>query len=772
MDSKKWIIASSVDVPPELQEAVGGHPLVAETLFRRGITTLDAAQRFLDPTHYTPASPFDLPDMDRAVERIERAISDGERVCVWGDFDVDGQTASALLVSALHELGADVNYYIPNRYTEGHGVHVGRLESLIDDGANVILTCDTGIAAHEAVDYCNERGVDVVITDHHQLAPTLPDAYAAVNPQRLDASHPLHTLPGVGCAFKLVEALYARRGWTERTTQFLDLVALGIVADVATQTGDTRYLLQRGLDVLRQTKRLGLQAMMQNADIVADQINAETIGFGFGPRMNALGRLGDANEAVELLTTDNPATAQILANRLEGLNHERRNQTTQIYEAALAQIEDDKSLVENYSVLMLNHESWSGGVVGIVASRLAEKFNRPVILLVSPPNEPAHGSARSVDGVDITAAIAQHSDLLDGFGGHTQAAGMSLPAENIRLFRRELSATVREMRGEQDAIAPLHIDATLPLGALSLDLVDDLARLAPFGAGNPSLVLATERVQVKSTRTLGRDGKHLRVVIADDHDDTREVVWWNADADSLPKTPFDLAYTASANTFKGERRLQLTWLDARLRNEPITDFSQRRDVTVIDHRDAPNPQDALENFLRECDERVVIWREGTPRQDVRGVARKDLTPAPVLVVWSAPPGLAVLQDALHRVNPHTIVLFGVDPLADSVNGFLSRFGGAVKHTLNAKHGQTTLDALSGALAHDPATIRMGLVWMQTRGKITFIENDGTLHLTADDSHADPDQKATTTAKLTQALQEAAHFRAYFRTADANSFLHK
>ncbi|MGD1992963.1 MAG: DHH family phosphoesterase, partial [Anaerolineae bacterium] len=320
MIERTWVEPPDVDVPPDLRAQVGGHPLVAETLVRRGIRDVARARTFLDPDQYSSASPFELPGLETAVERLERAIATGESICVWGDFDVDGQTATTLLVSTLDDLGARVRYHIPDRQKRSHGVHLPKLKSLIAEGVDLVLTCDTGITAHQAVAYAQERGVDVVVTDHHDLPETLPPARAVVDPKMLPQDHPLRELPGVGVAYELAQALYERAGRPEAVRQHLDLVALGIVADVATQTGDVRYLLQRGLEALRRTERLGLRALMEQAGIRRESVDEEDIGFGLAPRLNALGRLDDANVAVELLTTEDLARARVLASMLEGLN--------------------------------------------------------------------------------------------------------------------------------------------------------------------------------------------------------------------------------------------------------------------------------------------------------------------------------------------------------------------------------------------------------------------------------------------------------------------
>ena len=392
---RDWIEPPKVEVPNSLRAAVGGHPLVAETLVRRGIRDSRAARAFLDPTHYHPTSPSALPHAERAAERLEHAILLGERICVWGDFDVDGQTATTILVSALRDLGASVFFHIPNREREGHGIDLTALEEVLAKGVDVLLTCDTGITAHDGVESASQQSVDVIITDHHDLPPTIPPAYAATDPKMLPQTHALRELPGVGVAYKLAQLLYRRAGRAEEATRHLDLAALGIVADVATQTGDVRFLLQRGLEALRRTERLGLRTLMEIAELDPTGLTEEHIGFELAPRLNALGRLADASPAVELLTTDDLERARILAHQLDGLNARRKMLCDQVTQAAEAQLERDPSLLD-HGALELSHPRWPGGVIGIVAGRLAERYHRPVILITAPPGELARGSARSI----------------------------------------------------------------------------------------------------------------------------------------------------------------------------------------------------------------------------------------------------------------------------------------------------------------------------------------------------------------------------------------
>ncbi|HQY95065.1 DHH family phosphoesterase, partial [Caldilinea sp.] len=416
--TQPWITKPSVTPSPELVAAVGGHPLVAQLLAQRGIDTPAKAIPFLDADAYTPAPPSALLGVDAAASLLHDAIARQQNLLVWGDFDVDGQTSTALLVTALRTLAGDarVHFHVPNRFEESHGIRVPKLkEKLAEFPADLLVTCDTGIAEAAGVGYARDCGLTVVITDHHDLSAefhgltpgvdplwgrspvevgveSVLRADAIVNPKFLPDSDPLRTLPGVGVAYKLVQRLFALAGRSGEEAEMLDLVALGIVADVAEQVNDARYLLQRGLERLRTTKRVGLMALMQISRVDATKLTAESIGFQLGPRMNALGRLDDATVSVELLSTRDPIRAGQLANKLERLNQERRLLTSQITKSALELIERDQSLLD-FNALVLTHPQWHAGIVGIVASRLVEEFGKPALLLLNPPGEVARGSA-------------------------------------------------------------------------------------------------------------------------------------------------------------------------------------------------------------------------------------------------------------------------------------------------------------------------------------------------------------------------------------------
>ena len=713
---KTWLDPQPVTVPEALRAAVGGHPVVAECLVQRGMDTPQAARQFLDPAAYTPAAPDELPDMDKAVQRVQQAIRDHQMVLVWGDFDVDGQTASALLVAALRDLGAHVRYHIPNRFTEGHGIHLPTLKKLLDEGADLVLTCDTGIAAHEAVSYAQSRGVDVVITDHHTLPQTLPPAHAAVNPMRLPEGHPLRELSGVGTAYQLVRALYG----SQPSDHLLDLVALGTIADVMVQVDDTRYWLQRGLAVLRDSPRPALRAMLQRAEINPAELTENEVAFALAPRLNALGRLADANPAVELLTTSDGAVIAERVNELEGLNQKRRFLTRQVYQAALQKIEEDPSLLK-YAALVVSGEGWHTGVVGIVASRLADEFQCPVVVL-SEHDGIASGSARSVAGCDIVAAFASQAHLLSSYGGHNMAAGLSLPAEQVTAFRRGLSPIVREQLGQAEIQPQLQIDAYLNLSEIDLDFADDIARLAPFGNGNPPLVLATRGVQVKSRRTLGRRGDHLELRIADEAGHEQRVIWWSGDLDSVPQGRFDLAYTVRPNAFNGRREALVEWLDARP-VEGSTGVVELQPVyTVVDCRREPASVALLERLLREYPE-ALVWREGAP--EVEGVDRYHLTKADTLIVWTVPPDPLTWHAALNVTQPQTLVLCAHHPPFEAPEALLRHLAGLLKYAYQHKGGLVYVSDLATLTGQTEQTILRALNWLnrQTTLRLSALSED-------------------------------------------------
>jgi single-stranded-DNA-specific exonuclease len=767
-----WSEPLEIFVPENLASFVGGHPLVSQVLVRRGIQDASSARAFLNPDAYTPSSPEELPGMLEAVERLEKAIDEGEKILVWGDFDVDGQTSTALLVSSLHQLGANVSFHIPVRADESHGVNLPVLSQLLNqlppEKPHLLLTCDSGISAREETIYAQNMGVEVIITDHHDLPPTLPAARAVINPKLLPGNHPLATLPGVGVAYKLAEALFARAGRIDEVRKQLDLVVLGIIADLALLRDDTRYLAQRGLEQLRNTQRRGLQAIMENAELDARWLTEEHIGFVLAPRLNALGRLSDANPAVELLTTEDKGRARLLSLQLEGLNARRKLLTDQVYQAAQAQMDQDSSL-EKMAALVLAHPTWPAGVLGIVASRLVERYHKPVILLASPEGELARGSARSIEGVNINAAIASQKDLLAGFGGHPMAAGLSLEAQNIPDFRRALNHEVEAQLGEIPAKPPLQIDAYLPLANLSMELVADMERLAPFGPGNPPLILASRRLHLVSQSSIGREGEHLLLRVEDEQGIIQPVVWWQGSGEQAPEGKFDLAYIVRASNYRGQREVQVEWVEARLIEESVVEMAGwRAPAEILDYRQEIQPLPILESLRAQPG--VQVWSEAGEKERIGGLNRLELKPGPILVIWTIPPRQAQLKAALLAVEPEKVVLFAVDPGMDTPDAFIKRLAGLVKFAMNSNQGLVRCSRLAAATAQSESAVLTGLKWLAANGSIQFDAREADSVWLSAGGGQNEGSLQPLGERLKSILEETAAYRQYYMRANQDALL--
>jgi single-stranded-DNA-specific exonuclease len=778
-----WLDPQPVDVPEALQRATGGLPLVAQTLVRRGIHSPEAARAFLDPAHYTPASPAALPGMDAAVARLWRAIREQEPVAVWGDFDADGQTSTALLLETLRALGGRVTSRVPKR-DEGHGIHLGGLEQLINDGSRLILTCDTGVTAHQAVAHANRLGAEVIVTDHHVLGNDLPPALAVVNPHCLPPGHPMASLTGVGVAYQLARALDPALA-----DRALDLVALGTVADVGTLTADNRYLVQRGLDALRHTARPGLQAVYGAAGLRPEGITEEHIGFVLGPRLNALGRLADettgvddqagAARGVELLTTTDPTLARTLAGVVETLNARRQWLTRQITAAALSQIDRDPSLLADYHALVLSHPDWPGGIIGIVAGRLAQRFGKPALLISAPEGRLARGSGRSIPGVDLVAALhacatpaPRHppdssGPLLTGYGGHPGAAGFSLDRERIPEFRAAFSRAV----AATSQIVPepvLKIDAYVDLPDLTLDLVAEIGRLAPFGPGNPPLTLAVRDLRLAGQAAIGRTGEHLRLTVQDLHDRTQTVFWWQGADQPLPGGVFDLALTARASDYRGMAEIQLEWIDARPHQDQAVEIAPGPAYEIRDYRATSNPEENLRHLIDAGD--VQVWAEGLALPaTVEGRTRLALEPRPRLAVWTAPPGPREWQAALDRARPQEIILFALHSGLEERGAFLRELAGLANFALRNREGEVDLERAAARLGHCAGAVAAGLEHLEATAVLTIVERgEGTWRIEPATGHPGAQADGLAAARLDEYLAETLAYRLYFRGAPAAS----
>jgi single-stranded-DNA-specific exonuclease len=522
MHEGTWTISPSPHrVQVELAQSLGISELTAGVLVRRGYTDAAAAQAFLDGEQ-PPHDPFLLGDMELACERIRAAIADGRRICVHGDYDVDGISATALALLLLRELGADVDWHLPSRFEEGYGVSRETLARLADEGCGLVLTVDCGITAVEEVAEAKARGLEVIVTDHHRPGPTLPDCpIVATRP----SDYPFPELCGTGVAYKLGQALFGVD--SDVPKRHLDLVALATIADVVPLLDENRSLAIGGLRALARTQKPGLQALMRAAGVDPATVDAGACGFRLGPRINAAGRLGHPRAALELLLTDDKDEARRLADTLEELNRERQAVEQRIFREAAAQVESWPEERRTRCAYVVAGEDWHEGVIGIVASRLVERFNRPVVLIAGA-EENWKGSGRSIPAFDLHGGLGACADLLERWGGHRAAAGLSIRPENVEPFAEAFAAHAAGLLVDDDLQPTTVVDAIVPRGTrLTLDLCAELARLAPFGLGNPEVMLLAPGCELGDVATVG-EGKHLRYRVRRDGFDAGSAIHFGA----------------------------------------------------------------------------------------------------------------------------------------------------------------------------------------------------------------------------------------------------
>ncbi len=547
-------------------------PLIVQLLFNRGVVKPDDVETFLKGEARMD-NPFRIKDMNEAVSRIRRAIKEGEQIAVYGDFDADGVTATALMVQTLTALGAFVDPYIPHRIDEGYGLNQGALAELQRGGKQLVITVDCGIRSVAEVAFARRLGLDMVVTDHHSIGPELPPALAILNAKRSDNDYPFDGFAGVGIAFKLAQALLRANRKSPVVPELvvdldegdlLDLVALGTVADLVPLLDENRSLVQRGLERLNQARRPGLKALISQAGVAPGQVTATTIGFGLGPRINAAGRLDSAMLSYELLQTKDVFKATKLALQLDELNRRRQSLTAEAMSAAESQIEAD----EAQYLHIASSPDFPAGIVGLVAGRLAEKYYRPA-LVVELGEAQSRGSARSIPEFDITEALDRCAEagLLVRHGGHAAAAGFTVENSKLPLFKETIQAIAAEKLAGQELRPSLIIDMAVPLGSLDWATHALLRQMEPTGYANPQPLLLSRNLRVRGARKVGRDGSHLKLTISDPGAGPGREAVWDAIAfrqgrwyGRLPHE-VDLVYHLEENVWNGQRSLQLVVAD-------------------------------------------------------------------------------------------------------------------------------------------------------------------------------------------------------------------
>ncbi len=555
MNHYRWnLLPSAPD--KRLVNSSGLSPLVAQLLYNRGLTEPSLLEPFITGDKRLSGNPWLLPDMHLAVARLYRALLSGENIAVYGDFDADGITGTALLVQGLSSLGVKVTPYIPHRLTEGYGLKVAALENLHRQGISLVITVDCGITALAEVKKAKRLGLDIIITDHHTPLPEIPPAIAIINAKRADSNYPFSELTGAGVAIKLLQALFQGIGKERQLDELLDLVAVGTIADMAPLSGENRYLVKEGLKLINTTPRLGIREIISQAGLSLGSLDAESISWIIAPRLNAAGRLAHAITSYKLLMTDSIQEARGLAIWLEQKNAERQRLTTNVLAKAREQI-----LAQGISPLLIASDSdYPVGIVGLVASRLAEEFYRPAIV-IRTGEKISSGSCRSIPEFNIILALNQCSRLLSQFGGHSQAAGFTLPTSNLARLKQHLSQLAAEQLAGVELRPQLDIDAEVTLPELSGDTFHTIQQLAPFGRGNPAPTFLSRKTEVIDCHTMGDNGEHLRLKLKQGGIVWDGVAFRLGDHLAEVSPRLDIVFNLEVDRWGGAERLRLNILD-------------------------------------------------------------------------------------------------------------------------------------------------------------------------------------------------------------------
>ncbi|WP_455539955.1 single-stranded-DNA-specific exonuclease RecJ [Terrisporobacter sp.] len=562
--NKKWTLKYKGKVQNTgLSEKIKISPEISQILKNRGIESEKDAEIFMNPSLEYLRDPFLMKDMRKSTDRIKKAIENKERIYIYGDYDVDGVSSTSILYLYFKSIGFSVKYYIPNRLEEGYGINEEAIRKIYDDGCDLIITVDCGITSVKEVEIANDLGIDVIITDHHECQSELPNAYAIVNPKQEDCNYPFDMLCGCGVAFKMIQALSDEEEFKTSMFDYLEIVTLATICDIVPLIDENRIIVKNGLKLMKEGKNLGLRELIKVCGIETNKIGSSHIGFSVGPRINASGRLGYSYLGVQLFTTDNEDEAKEIANILEAKNIERQMIESKMYKEAEDILSSDERFKDD-KVLVVAKEGWQHGIIGIVASKLTEKYYKPTILLTIEDGK-ATGSARSIKGFSIFDALVDCKDLMNKFGGHEQAAGLSLDAENIEELRLRINKIADYNLSKEDLIENIKVEYELEEDSANLDLVDDLHKLEPFGLSNPSPRFIMRDLLLTNVFKMGKNKQHLKIIAENKNE--YECVGFNlaylAD-DFQVGDKIDILFQLDENNFNNKRKVQLLLKDIRL----------------------------------------------------------------------------------------------------------------------------------------------------------------------------------------------------------------
>ncbi|UEL46227.1 single-stranded-DNA-specific exonuclease RecJ [Terrisporobacter hibernicus] len=601
--NKKWTLKHKGKVKEtELSKKINISPEIGQILNNRGINDEKDAEIFMNPSLEYLRDPFLMKDMKKATERIKKAIENKEKIYIYGDYDVDGVSSTSILYIYFKSIDYPVKYYIPNRLEEGYGINEDAIRKISNDGCDLIITVDCGITSVNEVGLANELGIDVIITDHHECQSDVPDAYAIVNPKQDDCNYPFDMLCGCGVAFKMIQALTDEEEFKTSMFDYLEVVTLATICDIVPLIDENRIIVKNGLKLMKEGKNLGLRELIKVCGIETSKIGSSHIGYSVGPRINASGRLGHSYLGVQLFTTDLEDEAKEIANILEAKNIERQMIESKMYKEA----EDVISSSENYKddkVLVVAKEGWQHGIIGIVASKLTEKYYKPTILLTIEDGE-ATGSARSIKGFSIFDALVSCKDLMNKFGGHEQAAGLALNAENIEELRKRVNKIADYNLNKDDLIENIKVEYELEEESATLDLVDNLHKLEPFGLSNPSPRFIMRDLLLTNIYKMGKNKQHLKLIC--ENEKSYECVGFNMAylAENFQEgDKIDVLFQVDENNFNNDRKVQFLLKDIRL-SHPKLAISNNLSLKLFE-KISPTDSGSLYHIYNDEDDTAI-----------------------------------------------------------------------------------------------------------------------------------------------------------------------
>lgn len=680
-----------------------GKSVIERLALSRGIKPEDMHE-FLNPLEMKLTHPSVFSDMEKCVERLSRAIDSGEKILIHGDFDADGVTSTSLLYKTLQHLGADVHYFIPNREKEGHGFDTKALVKIMTQvKPKLIISCDCGISDVDAVNFLNSFKIDVIITDHHEAPEVLPKAYAIINPKAPNALSEtlsakqiisLTSLAGVGVAFKTAQALLEHYNKLDYISEILPFAAVGTVADIVPLVGENRYLVMKGLDLISQGRHYGLSRLLESAGYKG-QITSEQIAFGIAPRINASGRLDTVDAALKVLISDNKQEIEVAIQTLNEFNRVRQELCSQIFAEADEMVKKDKNL----PAIVLFKEDWHIGIIGIVASMLVEKYYKPTFLMTySKETNQYRCSARSIEGINLYDTISANSELLDGFGGHAMAAGLSFSKHSFEEVKQALCKTVKEFSQGQDLKPFINIDLVLDADDISVDFVNSLSKLEPFGANNPSPIFVLKDLKIKEKRLMGENKNHLRLTCSVGNYEFNCIRWQAGDIGLEKGDTLDLAFHPQNNEYQGNTTVQLIIDDIHSEYLKEDEVEQSR-IKVYDHRKKTDILPLVNDYIQNSKLKIAVFAESKQITDMLKpyksifkhiVTRDSVQETDSIMFFDYPSDRETYSDIMNIANPKAVHFMKYDIKYYDEEEFLKTVYGMLKFAHNNNSGKVEL----------------------------------------------------------------------------------